>query len=450
MTCKICSRFRFLSSLTHSNPCAIIPLLLLSERYGMAIQKTVLHNGLTVATDYIPNFETVSVGIFVKVGSVNETENLCGVSHFVEHMAFKGTERRTSLQISESIESAGGHMNAYTGKETTAFYAKVLKSDIELAVDVITDIVQNSTFDRAEFEVERGVIIQEIKQTNDTPDDVVFEIFQHKCFENEALGRQILGNIANIKRFQPQDLKNYLKSNYSASKMILAASGNVNHDEFVRLAEKYTDKIHDFETKSPDIQKYSGGFIHRQKDLEQRHIILGYEGGCHKSDIKYDLFILSTILGGGMSSRLFQEVREKRGLAYSVFSYIANYNDTGIFGVYAGCEIDKALDVIKVIRNEMSNAVNDISDDEVAKAKRQIKASLLMGLESSSARMERLANQYLLYNRFFSSDEIIAFIDAVNVDSARDVLNSMINTKPTLAVVGSDKNIEILHDAIFK
>lgn len=416
----------------------------------MAIQKTVLENGLTVATDCIPNFETVSVGIFVKVGSVNEDVNLCGVSHFVEHMAFKGTEKRSSLEISESIESVGGHINAYTGKEITAFYAKVLKDDMELAVDVITDIVQNSTFDNCEFENERGVIIQEIKQMNDTPDEVVFEAFQGKCFDNEALGRPILGSISNIDRFQPQDLKDYLKTNYSSAKMILAASGNVDHDSFVSFAEKYTHKMHDFTTDSPDIQKYQGGFIHKEKNLEQRHIIFGYEGCRHEDARKYDLFVLSTIMGGGMSSRLCQEVREKRGLAYSVYSYVSNYQNTGVFGVYAGCDISKSLEVVKVIRDEILKASDNISEAEIEKAKKQIKSSLLMGLESSSSRMERMAHQYLVYGRFFTSDEIISLVNSVTTDSVRNTLRNMINTPPTLAIVGSGENIETLHDEIFK
>lgn len=416
----------------------------------MTIQKTVLKNGLTIATDNIPNFETVSVGIFVKVGSVNEEKELCGVSHFVEHMAFKGTEKRSSLQISESIESVGGYMNAYTGKEITAFYAKVLKGDMELAVDVVTDIVQHSVFDRLEFENERGVIIQEIKQMNDTPDDLVFDLFQGQCFEEEALGRPILGNVENIEKFQPQDLESYLRTNYSAQNMILSASGNVDHDSLVGLVEKYVDTIQEFDTKKAKTQRYTGGSVHKEKNLEQRHIILGYEGCRHESEKKYDLFVLSTILGGGMSSRLFQEVREKRGLAYSIFSYVSNYKDTGVFGVYAGSEVEKSLDVIRVIREEMLKASNDISDKEVEKAKKQIKSSLLMGLESSSSRMERMANQYLVYGRFLSSEEIIYLVDAVNVNSVKSTLNLMINTKPTLAIVGCGDGVESLHNEIFK
>lgn len=412
----------------------------------MTVKKTILSNGLTVATDTIENFETISVGIFTNIGSVNETEQQCGISHFVEHMAFKGTTNRTSLEISESIESVGGHMNAYTGKEITAYYAKVLKADSELAVDVISDIIQNSIFDRSEFEKERGVIIQEIKQLNDTPDDLVFDIFQGKCFENHSIGRPILGSIENINALQPSDLDTYLKTNYSTSNMILSASGNIDHDHLVDLANKYTSNLKNFEVKQPAIQKYSGGFIHREKDLEQTHITIGFEGVDHKASDKFDLFVLSMIIGGGMSSRLFQEIREKRGLAYSVFSYTSNYRDTGVFGIYAGCDINSTMDVVKIVRNELNKIERDITAAEIEKAKVQIKASLLMGLESSSARMERLANQHLIHGRFFTSEEIINLVDNVSIETATNAIKKLNASKPTMAVIGKGNNIEGLYE----
>ncbi len=411
----------------------------------MSVEKTTLENGLTIATDTIRNFETVSVGVFVNVGSVNETQELCGVSHFVEHMAFKGTSKRTAIEISSAIESVGGHINAYTSKEITAYYAKVLKENTELAVDIISDIIQNSIFDPVEFEKEREVITQEIKQTNDTPDDLAFDVFQEKCFDGEALGRPILGFIDNIKSFKPSDLDNYLKTNYCSSKMILAASGNIEHNDLVHLAQQYTPKISDFPTKTPNIQSYKGGFAFKEKDLEQRHILIGFKGAAHKDIDRFDLCVLSTLMGGGMSSRLFQEIREKRGLAYSIFSYVSSYRDSGMFGVYTGCDLTKSQEVVKVIYDELQSARHNISSDEVEKAKIQMKAALLMGLESSSTRMERTAHQFLLHGRFFSSEEITSAIDKVSVDSVIAVLNKVLLSPPTLAVVGRGTDVESLY-----
>ena len=413
----------------------------------MPIQKTKLSNGISVATDNIPNFETASIGIFVNVGSVNETEDLSGVSHFVEHMAFKGTTKRTALEISEEIESVGGYMNAYTSKEVTAFHAKVLMSDLELAVDVITDIVQNSTFESSEFEKERGVIIQEIRQLNDTPDDLVFDMFQAKCYEGENLGTQILGTEDSVNSLKPETLSCYLNENYSTDKMIICASGKVDHENLVALTEKYITKLQSFPTKNPEAQTYKGGYICKAKELEQMHLVLGYEGFNHTSDHKFDLFVLSTILGGGMSSRLFQEIREKRGLAYAIFSFTSNYKDTGTFGVYSGCEASNIKDVINIMQDEFNKVVTDIEDKEIEKAKTQIKASLLMGLESSSSRMERMANQYLLQKVFLEASEISAKISAITKDSVIEAAKKVFATKPTLAVIGEEGKLDGLYDA---
>ena len=412
----------------------------------MNIQKTKLKNGLTIATDNISNFETASIGVFVNVGSVNESEDQSGISHFVEHMAFKGTKKRSALDISSEIESVGGYMNAYTSKEVTAFHAKVLKENVELAVDVITDIIQNSIFEQKEFEKERGVIIQEIRQLNDTPDDLVFDMFQAKCFDGEKLGTQILGSEENILKFKPDDLEQYLSNNYSTDKMILCASGGIDHDYLVNLSDKYCDKMSSFDTSTPEKQTYKGGFIYKEKDLEQSHLVFGFEGSNHKSEYKFDLFVLSTILGGGMSSRLFQEIREKRGLVYSIFSFTSNYKDTGTFGIYSGCEPKKAPEVLKIIKEEVDKIGNTLTHEEVEKAKTQIKASLLMGLESSSSRMERIANQYLLQNQFLTPSEIAEKIEKITLESVVNASKIVFVTKPTLAVIGKCPQLERLYD----
>ena len=399
-----------------------------------------LNNGITVATDSIENFETVSIGLFVNVGSVNESEKQTGISHFLEHMAFKGTSTRSALQISCAIESVGGYINAYTSKEVTAFHAKVLKDDVKLAVDIITDIIQNSTFDAEEFAKEQGVIIQEIRQLNDAPDDYVFDMFQAQCFEAEKLGTQILGSEENILSYKPQDLDMYLKTKYSTDKMILSASGKISHAKLVDLANNFTTKMTKFDIEPVAKQVYKGGFSFKQKDLEQTHLIFGFEGVSHTDECKYELTILSAILGGGMSSRLFQEIREKRGLAYSVFSFCTSYRDTGTFGVYAACEDSKAEEVVKLTIAEFEKIQNSIAEEELNKAKMQLKASLMMGLESSSTRMERMANQHIHLGRIVEPSEIVEKIEAISVDSLKKLSAKMFNTKPTLALIGKGKD----------
>ena len=405
-----------------------------------------LGNKLTIATDTISNFETVSLGLFVNIGSVNENSKQIGISHFLEHMAFKGTTKRTALDISYAIESVGGFINAFTSKEMTAFHVKVLKDNIDLAVDIISDIVQNSTFDKIEFEKERGVIIQEIRQLNDSPDDLVFDMFQSKCFEGEKLGTQILGAEEDILSYSPSDLNHYMKSKYTTDKIVFAASGNIDHEKFKILAEKYTPELNSFSVPSVEKQIYKGGFIFKKKELEQTHLVYGLEGLSHTNDSKFALSILTTILGGGMSSRLFQEVREKRGLVYTIFSFNSNYKDTGTFGIYAACEDKKAKEVIDIIRSECEKIKEDISDEELRKAKTQLKASLLMGLESSSTRMERLANQILLHKKISSPSETSQKIEDIQLDSVKNLINQMLLSKPTLAVIGNGKDIENLYE----
>ncbi len=414
----------------------------------MTIEISRLDNGLTVITDDIAGFESASIGIFVNVGSVDENSNQIGISHFLEHMAFKGTETRSALQISEEIESVGGFMNAYTSKEMTAYHTKVLKSDVNLSIDIVSDILQNSTFDELEFEREKGVIIQEIRQLNDTPDDLVFDMFQEKAFYGEKLGSQILGSESDVMRYVPNDLRTYLKTKYSTSHMVLAASGGVSHDEIVQLACKFTHRMKDFDIEPVEPQSYIGGFIFKKKPLEQTHVVLGFEGLSHTHKNKYDLGVLSTILGGGMSSRLFQEVREKRGLAYSIFSFTSNYRDTGTFGIYAACEHDKTQEVLEISKAQCIGIIENLTEEELQKAKTQIKASLLMGLESSSTRMERLASQFLFHGKVSTPQEVASKIEEISIESVQDIARKIFTSKPTLAVIGPESNIENLYDKI--
>jgi predicted Zn-dependent peptidase len=350
-------------------------------------------------------------------------------------MAFKGTTSRTALDISKQIESVGGHINAYTSKEITAFYVKILKDDVKIGIDILADIVQNSIFNEEELEKERTVILQEISQTNDTPDDLVFDVFQAQCFKDQALGRPVLGYPENVKALKASNLKRYLADNYSADKIVISAAGNIEHEYLVELVDKYCRGMTTFDVVAPSPQVYTGGFTAKEKDIEQHHIVVGFEGLPHISEDKYVLTVLSTILGGGMSSRLFQEVREKRGLVYSILSFTSSYKDTGLFGVYAACEPTKSLEVLEVINSELKKAGDSISEEEVTKAKTQLIASFLMGLENSSARMERLADQLLLRKRVYSPNEVKALIASVDLEKIQCLCQKLFK-RPTLAILG--------------
>ncbi len=417
----------------------------------MTIKLTALPNGIKVFTDSIEGFESASIGIFVNVGSVDEDNDQEGLSHFLEHMAFKGTKTRSALQISSAIESVGGFINAYTGKEITAYHTKVLKKDVKLSIDILSDILLNSVFDKGEFEKERGVIIQEIRQVNDSPDDLVFDLFQEQAFKNTRLGTSILGSEERIQAYTTNDLENYIKSKYATNRMIICASGAVDHNEIVEYAEKYTVGFSNFDVPIVEKQTYNGGVVSKAKDLEQVHYIAGYEGVSHTDNNKYDLCVLSAIIGGGMSSRLFQQIREKRGLVYSIFSFVSNYRDTGTFGYYAACAPEKAKDVMLYSNEEIDNILkNGITSEELERAKNQLKASLLMGLESSSTRMERMASQYFHYGRIMYMTEVAKNIEAVNQESIKHVAEKIFATNnTTTAIVGPKDEINnILQEAV--
>ncbi|MBR1944128.1 MAG: insulinase family protein [Alphaproteobacteria bacterium] len=398
---------------------------------------TKLDNGITVISDSIDSVETISFGIFVGVGSVNEDNNQKGLSHFLEHMVFKGTTTRNAMQISSAIESVGGIMNAFTGQEMTGFHAKILKEHLPLAIDVISDMLQNATFDLIEFDRERKVVIQEIKMVNDSPDDYISDLFQSTCFGNERLGSPILGFEEGISSYTPDDIRNYMNSNYSIDKMVLVASGNVNHDTLVELASKYIVKLKQFPTKQVEKQKYTGGYVYKERDLEQTHIMMGYEGYSYNDINKHKLMLLSSILGFGSSSRLFQEAREKRGLVYTIYSTISSFRDTGTFGIYAACEPNKAKEVISIVKDELNKIQNNISIEELNKAKMQLKSSLLMRLEDNSNRMERIASQYLLEGKLTEIHDTINNINQLTLEDIEKTAKNIVdNSNYTLSVLG--------------
>src|SRR5271168_3088540 len=318
-----------------------------------AVRVTKLNSGLTIVTETMDRVETVSLGAYVASGTRNETAAQNGVSHFLEHMAFKGTERRTAAEIAEAVENVGGHINAYTAREQTAYYVKLLKEDLALGADIIGDILTHSAFAPDEVERERGVILQEIGQANDTPDDIIFDHFQETSYPSQPMGRPVLGTEKIIKKLKRADIAGYMKQNYAAGNIVVAATGALEHERVVQLVTQHFADLPDRMPAAPQPGRYEGGEFREGRELDQVHIVLGFPGVGYADPDYYPVLLLSTLLGGGMSSRLFQEIREKRGLVYSIYSFAAPYIDSGLFGIYAGTGEAEAAELVPVTLEEL-------------------------------------------------------------------------------------------------
>ncbi|MDR1332850.1 MAG: insulinase family protein [Holosporales bacterium] len=410
----------------------------------MNIRETKIANGLTVVTDKMAGNQIISIGVFVNIGSVNENDSQAGASHFLEHMMFKGTKTRSAFQIANEMEEVGGAMNAYTDKEVTAYYARVLKRDIKLALSIIADITQNSIMNAEEFAREKDVIVQEIKMIDDMPDAIIFDKFQEKCYDGRRLGKPISGTEDSVRSMTTQDLLNYM-TKYTADKIVLAASGDIEHDDFVALANEYMSNIKPTGDSDVEKQTYCGGCTYIERALGQSHMVMGFEGVSYMDPSIYAVRVAKVILGDGMSSRLFQEIREKRGLAYSVSSFRCGYRDTGMFGVRAGCNDDKVTDVIKLSLAELNKMKTDITKEELERAKAQIKVSELSNLETSIDRVCYVATQLLLMKRVLTPLEVIKKIDDVTIDDVAASIERITKTPPTLAVIGSGHDVEALY-----
>jgi len=403
----------------------------------MSVEVTRLPAGLVVVTDAMPHLQTASLGCWVACGSRNEHPDEHGISHFLEHMAFKGTARRTARQIAEEIEAVGGDLNASTGAETTAYYARVLKADLGLGLDVLSDILTHPSFDPDEIAREKNVIVQEIGAVEDTPDDLVFEHLQATAFAGQPLGRSILGTKATVRSFDAKRLRAYLARNYRAPGMVVAAAGAVHHDEVVAEAERRFCGFVGPAAPAPVPARFCGGAFTEKRDLEQVHIALALEGIAQRDPTIYSLQVFTNVLGGGMSSRLFQEVRELRGLCYSIYAFHAPYADTGMFGLYAGTDAIDAPELMRVVVDEITAAADTITETEISRAKVQMKAGLLMALESSGARAEQLARQMIIHGRPMPLDEIVSKVDAVTVESTRAAGRALIaRARPAVAALG--------------
>jgi predicted Zn-dependent peptidase len=409
----------------------------------MSVQVTRLPSGLTVVTDSMPHLHTVSLGVWIGSGSRDEQSSEHGIAHLLEHMAFKGTKRRTARQIAEEIEAVGGDINAATSIETTAYYARVLKADVPLALDVLSDILANPTFDAEELVREQNVIVQEIGATEDAPDDLVFDFLQATAFPDQPVGRSILGTPESVCSFTDRHLRAYLSRNYRGPDMVIVATGAVEHEAVVGEAERLFGPFNGPPAPLPLPARFDGGARLEARNLEQVHIAVALEGLPQRDPNLYDLQVFANVLGGGMSSRLFQEVRESRGLCYAIYAYHAAYSDTGMFGLYAGTDAADVAELMRVVVDEIAAATVNISEAEVARAKAQMKAGLLMALESSGARAQQLASQMFAFGRPIPLEEIVARVDAVTVASTRAAGSALIaNARPAVAALGPGKGLE--------
>ena len=409
----------------------------------MTLEISKLSNGLTVVSDPMPQLESAALGIWVNTGSRNETPAQMGVSHMLEHMAFKGTATRTARDIAEEIEAVGGVINAYTSREQTAFHARVLKDDVPLALDIMGDILTNPAFEASELERERQVVLQELGQVRDTPDDIVFDHLQSEIYQGQALGWPILGEEKTVNAFDREMLKGYMAAQYRTDGMTLIASGAVNHADIVRLAQEKCGGLNTGLAPAPAASRYIGGDFRDTQDLEQAHIAYAFPGLSNSDPDYFVAQVYATALGGGTSSRLFQEAREKRGLCYSIYAFSNGFQDSGFLGIYVGTGEKEAAEVSAVIAGEMEAIVGDLTEAEVQRARAQLKVSLLMGMERPGTRAEQIAGQLFALGKVQSAAEIVAHLDAIDAAVVKNyAARVMQGALPTIAAVGPVTKLE--------
>ncbi len=411
----------------------------------MTLEISKLSNGLTVVSDPMPGLESAALGIWVNTGSRNETPAEMGVSHMLEHMAFKGTTTRSARAIAEEIEAVGGILNAYTSREQTAFHARVLKQDVPLALDMIGDILTNPTFEQSELERERQVVLQELGQARDTPDDIVFDHLQSAIFKDQPLGWPILGEEATVNAFNRETLQSYMASQYRQGGMTLIASGAVDHADILRLAIETCGGLNTGAVPATTAAQYTGGDYREIDDLEQAHVAYAFPGISNSDPDYFVAQVYAMALGGGTSSRLFQEVREKRGLCYSVYAFSNGFQDSGFLGIYAGTGEKEAGELSAVIAGEMEALAGNLSDAEVQRARAQLKVSLLMGMERPGTRAEQIAGQLFALGRVQSSAEIVAQLDAIDASAVKQYATRVMQAgRPTIAAIGPVNRLETL------
>lgn len=415
----------------------------------MNVECTRLPSGLTVVTENMPHLESVALGTWIKSGSRNETEAEHGIAHLLEHMAFKGTNTRTARQIAEQIENVGGEVNAATSTETTSYYARVLKDNVPLAVDILADILTDSVFDEEELEREKHVILQEIGAADDTPDDVVFDRFSEQAYRGQTIGRSILGTPETVQSFSSDQIRAYLSRNYTTDRMFVVAAGKVDHDAFVKQVEQRFASLPTTPSATPvmDAAHYTGGESREERDLMDTQVLLGFEGKAYHMRDFYCSQILANILGGGMSSRLFQEVREIRGLCYSVYAFHWGFSDTGIFGIHAATGGENLPELVPVIIDELRKVSDRIDQQEIERSRAQIRAQLLMGQESPAARAGQIARQMMLYGRTIPNQEMMERLAGITTERLTDLAGRLFfDTVPTLSAIGPVDHLVPLDD----
>jgi predicted Zn-dependent peptidase len=405
----------------------------------MKAKVTRLGNGLTVASESMPHLETAAIGVWIGAGSRCESESEHGISHLLEHMAFKGTSRRSARQIAEEIEAVGGEINAATSVENTAYFARVMADDVGLALDILADILTDSVFDPVELQREQHVILQEIGAAQDTPEDHVFDHLQESAFQGQAIGRPILGTAERVAGFTAADLNAYLGRHYRGPEMVVSAAGKVHHDAIVEMAAEKFGRLDGDAAAQPEPATYLGGGWAEARDLQETQITVGFPGASYQSGRHYAAQLLAATLGGGMSSRLFQEAREVHGLCYSISSFHWAYRDTGLFGIHAATGENNVDRLMEVIQRELLRIGHDLEEPELNRARAQMKAGLMMSLESPAARASQIGRQILIHGRPLTSHEILERIDRVHVDEIRAMAAGVFrDTQPTLAMIGPD------------
>ncbi|MEU2680872.1 pitrilysin family protein [Streptomyces sp. NPDC007107] len=424
------------------------------------VRRTVLPGGLRVVTETLPSVRSATFGIWANVGSRDETPTLNGATHYLEHLLFKGTAKRSALDISSAIDAVGGEMNAFTAKEYTCYYARVLDTDLPLAIDVVCDMLTGSLIAPEDVDAERGVILEEIAMTEDDPGDCVHDLFAHTMLGDTPLGRPVLGTVDTINALNRGQIARFYKKHYDPTHLVVAAAGNVDHATVVRQVRKAferagalgrTDAVPTAPREGSRTLRATGRVELLNRKTEQAHVVLGMPGLARTDERRWALGVLNTALGGGMSSRLFQEVREKRGLAYSVYSYTSGFADCGLFGVYAGCRPSQVHDVLKICRDELDRAATDgLGDEEISRAVGQLAGSTVLGLEDTGALMNRIGKSELCWGEQMSVDDMLARIAAVTPDEVRAVAADVLGQRPSLSVIGplKDKQADRLQEAV--
>lgn len=435
--------------------------LLKGEDGAGTVRKTVLPGGLRVITETLPTVRSATFGIWAHVGSRDETPALNGATHYLEHLLFKGTRKRSALEISSALDAVGGEMNAFTAKEFTCYYARVLDNDLPLAIDVVCDMLTGSVIDPDEVEAERGVILEEIAMTEDDPGDCVHDLFAHTMLGDSPLGRPVLGTVDTVNALTRDRVARFYKKHYDPTRLVVAAAGNVDHAKVVRQVRAAFDRAgalartEGAEPVGPRTGartiKAPGRVELIDRPTEQAHLVLGMPGVSRNDERRWPLAVLSAALGGGMSSRLFQEIREKRGLAYSTYAYTSGFADCGLFGVYAGCRPSQVPDVLKICREELHQvAASGLTDDELRRAIGQMSGSTVLGLEDTGALMHRIGKSELCWGEQMSVDDMLAKISAVTPDDIREVARDVLDQRPSLAVIGAlnDRQTAHVHAAV--